>query len=123
MSLVDVDKDYSYEMKESIVRAVRRLFTPLHGVCDETEVQRIMCKVNTYVADGASAAQKAGAIMQAQGGGFPNLYLLLRGAAHQLRISTMHSLKFHTDFEAFWKQFFEGRDALVPDLQNSSAWE
>jgi len=58
MSLADIDKDYSYEMKESIVRAMRRLFTPMHGVCDEDEVQRLMCKVNTYVADGASAAQK-----------------------------------------------------------------
>ena len=123
MSLVDVDEDYSYEMKESIVRAVRRLFTPLHGVCDETEVQRFMCKVNTYVADGASSAQKAGAVMQAQGGGFPFLYLVLRDAAHQLRISTMGPLKYHTDFEAFWTRIFDERHALVPDLQNSSVWK
>ena len=123
MSLVDVDEDYSYEMKESIVRAVRRLFTPLHGVCDETEVQRFMCKVNTYVADGASSAQKAGAVMQAQGGGFPFLYLVLRDAAHQLRISTMGPLKYHTDFEAFWNRIFDERHALAPDLQNSSVWK
>ena len=122
-SLGDIDKDYSCEMKESIDRAIRGLFTPLHGVCDETEVQRLMCKVNTYVADGASPAQKCGAIMQEQGGGFPNLYLVMRGPAHQLRISTMDPLKHHTEFADFWHRIFDDRHALVPDLQNSSTWK
>ena len=52
---------------------------------------------------------------------FPNLLIVIRDPAHALRIATK---ALHCDdvFGEVWEELFDGRHALVPDLQNSDKW-
>ena len=52
---------------------------------------------------------------------FPNLLIVIRDAAHALRIAAK---ALHCDdvFGEVWDELFDGRHALVPDLKNSDKW-
>ena len=52
---------------------------------------------------------------------FPNLLIVIHDPAHALRIATK---ALHCDdvFGEVWDELFDGRHALVPDLQNSDKW-
>ena len=52
---------------------------------------------------------------------FPNVLLCIRDSAHAIRIA---ATALHTDdvFGNVWRELFDGRHALVPDLMNSKKW-
>ena len=56
-------------------------------------------------------------------GPLPSLNLLLRDPVHALRTSTTEPLKISANFQEFWEDIFNKRHALVPDIQNSVAWQ
>ena len=56
--ILDVlDEDYSERMRDSVVAAVKLLFT-IDGVVDETHVTRVLAKTHTFLGDRASPVQK-----------------------------------------------------------------
>ncbi len=120
VELKDLDNDYGNEMKESIVRGLRRLATPMNGQCDEQLVATVLAKIHTFCADGASSVQKCGALLKA--GPCPGITLILRDPAHAVRTSLQEPVKGHESFADFWESIFDSRHALVPDIMNSEKW-
>ena len=54
---------------------------------------------------------------------FPNVVLLLRDAAHALRIAVKDPLHRDALFGDVWNSLFAKRHALVPDNMNSPKWQ
>ena len=52
---------------------------------------------------------------------FPNLLIVIRDPAHAIRIA---SKSLHCDdvFGEVWRELFDGRHALAPDIMNSDKW-
>ena len=119
-SITELDDDYTERMRDSVYSAVEALFRR-DGVVDEVSTNAILCKVHTYLADGAYTVQKCGALMRA--GRCRNIALITRDPVHALRTSISEPAKQHGDFRSFWDDVFDNRHALVPDIQNSDAWK
>ena len=119
--LEDIDNDYSLEMKNSIIRAVKRVCTPLGSGVDEQAVNHILRKVRTFTADGAASVQKCAKILKSNE--CPNVALSMRDPAHAVKIATQEPVKHHDNFEEFWASIFDERHALLPDIENSDAWK
>ena len=115
-----LDADYSERMADSVIGAFTRLFT-IDGMVARAELAQVLAKVHTFLGDGASSLQKAGVLLRA--GPLPSLNLLLRDPVHALRTSTTEPLKISANFQEFWEDIFNKRHALVPDIQNSVAWQ
>ena len=69
----DFGEDYSLRMAESIQDAIRAFCTPLGAPTDHDLVDHFRNSVRCYVADGGSAAQKAGLLLKDQGWGKPGI--------------------------------------------------
>ena len=119
--LQDVDEDYSRGMKDSIVRAVKQVCTPLGSGVNEELANKILRKVRTFTADGAASVQKCGKLLK--GNECPNVALIMRDPAHAVKTATQDPIKHHDNFEEFWASIFDERHALLPDIQNSDAWK
>lgn len=130
-TLADVDRDYSERMADTVVMALSQACDHTGGVSPEDggahpeprgehpEVARLLGKVTTYTADGASAAQKAGKFLRLK---CRNLSLILRDVAHALRRSAEDPLRREKVYGEFWSKIFDDRHALIPDIQNSAEW-
>ena len=77
--LQDLDKDYSAEVKEAIVRSVHTLCTPMGNDCDQQLAKLILCKIEGFCADGAGTMQKCGLLLKA--GDAPHISIILRDPA------------------------------------------
>ena len=119
-SIAVLDDDYSERMRDSVVSAVEGMFRR-DGEVDETSVNAVLAKVHTYLADGASSAQKCGVLLRA--GRCRNIALILRDPVHAMKTSIAEPLKRHGDFRSFWDDIFDQTHSLVPDIQNSDAWK
>ena len=75
----------------------------------------------TFAADGASKERRA--LLLATHELFPNVVLLLRDAAHALRIAIRDPLHYDALFGEVWTVLFSERHALVPDVMNSQKWQ
>ena len=73
-----------------------------------------------FAADGGSKERRA--LLLAAEQLFPNIALLLRDAAHALRIAIKNPLHFDDLFGEVWTHLFDKRHALVPDVMNSGKW-
>ena len=51
-NLEDLDRDYSDRMRDSVIDAMKQLFT-VDNIVDEAAVAKVFSKVHTYVSDGA----------------------------------------------------------------------
>jgi len=118
--LQDLDKDYSGEVKDAIVRSVHTLCTPLGHDCDQQLAKSILSKIESFCADGAGTMQKCGLLLKA--GAAPHISIILRDPAHAMRTSCQMPVKLHENFEKFFSEIFDNRHALIPDIQNSSMW-
>ena len=89
------------------------------STCDTALKAHVMKTVKCIAADGASKERRA--VFLAARDLFPNLLIVIRDPAHALRIATK---ALHCDdvFGEVWEELFDGRHALVPDLQNSDKW-
>ena len=54
---------------------------------------------------------------------FPNVVLIVRDAAHALRIAVKDPLHHDDVFGDVWDSLFNVRHALVPDVMNSQKWQ
>ena len=118
-TIADLDDDYTERMRDSIVSAIEKIFC-IHGEVDSTSAQTVFAKIHTFLGDGAATVQKCGALLRA--GRCKNIALILRDPVHAMRTSLSDPLKRHGDFKSFWDDVFDGRHALVPDVQNSDVW-
>ena len=116
-TLQDIDADYSDKMKESVLRAITNICTPHAGTCDEELRDHVLKHIFTYTSDGGSAVLKCGKLLQTA---MPNMRLILRDPAHAMRIATG---QLANGFSEFWSDIFDNKHALVPDIQNSDAWQ
>ena len=119
-TLQDIDVDYSDKMKESVLRAITNICTPHAGTCDEELRDHVLKHIFTYTSDGGSAVLKCGKLLQTA---MPNVRLILRDPAHAMRIATGQPLTLANGFSEFWSDSFDNKHALVPDIQNSDAWQ
>ena len=52
---------------------------------------------------------------------FPNLLIVIRDPAHAIRLASM-SLHCDDVFGEVWRELFDCRHALAPDIMNSAKW-
>ena len=83
--------------------------------------EHIRKRTRVFVADGGSKERRA--LLLAAEHLFPNIALLLRDAAHALRIAIKNPLHFDDLFGEVWTHLFDKRHALVPDVMNSAKWQ
>jgi hypothetical protein len=74
-----------------------------------------------FAADGGSKERRA--LLLAAEQLFPNIALLLRDAAHALRIAIKNPLHFDDLFGEVWTHLYDKRHALVPDVMNLNKWQ
>ena len=137
LGLLDCSKKHASDFEEDhAVTAVNQLdvfftefCTPLGRVqgqrgaqplaCDQDLKAHVMKSVTCIAADGAAKERRA--VFLAARSLFPNLLIVIRDPAHALRIA---SKALHCDdvFGQVWRDLFDSRHALVPDLMNSSKW-
>ena len=83
--------------------------------------EHIRNHTRVFAADGGSKERRA--LLLAAEHLFPNIALLLRDAAHALRIAIKNPLHFDDLFGEVWTHLFDKRHALVPDVMNSAKWQ
>ena len=90
------------------------------STCDTVLKAHVMETVRCISADGAGKERRA-AFLAARDL-FRNLLIVIRDAAHALRIAAK---ALHCDdvFGEVWDELFDARHALVPDLKNSDKWQ
>ena len=95
----------------------RRKAVPL--ACDESLKSHVMRTVTSFSADGASKERRF--LFLAARELFPNLLLVIRDPAHAIRLAAK-SLHCDDVFGDVWRELFDGRHALAPDIMNSAKW-
>ena len=95
----------------------RRQAEPL--ACDEGLKDHVLRTVTSVSADGCPAERRA--VFLAAREMFPNLLIVIRDSAHAIRIATK---ALHSDdvFGKVWRELFNERHALVPNLMHSPKW-
>ena len=95
----------------------RRKAVPL--ACDESLKSHVMRTVTSLSADGAAKERRA--VFLAARELFPNLLIVIRDPAHAIRLASQ-SLHCDDVFGEVWRELFDGRHALAPDIMNSAKW-
>ena len=87
--------------------------------CDEELKTHLINTVRCIAADGAAKERRA--VFLAARELFPNALIVIRDSAHAIRIASK-ALHLDEAFSKVWKELFDQRHALVPDLMNSPKW-
>ena len=121
----DFEEDHALIGVRKLDEFLNKFCTPLskEGRPLDTDItlkEHIRQHVRTFAVDGASKERRA--LKLAANVLFPNFVLLLRDAAHALRIAIKDPLHFDALFGEVWKALFDERHALVPDVMNSKKW-
>ena len=119
-TLADLQEDYSLRMRDSVMVAINTVCTSITGHLDTALADHVRARILTYVSDGAGPAIKCGKLLQDT---CPNLRLILRDTAHAMRKTCEDPIKNAEGFGQFWEDNFVAKHALVPDIQNSEAWQ
>ena len=122
----DFEEDHALIGVRKLDEFLNKFCTPLskNGLPLETDIslkEHIRQRVRTFAADGGSKERRA--LKLAAKLLFPNVVLLLRDAAHALRIAIKDPLHFDALFGEIWTSLFDERHALVPDIMNSKKWQ
>ena len=112
----DFDEDHSLRMCESIVQAIYEFCTPRGQPRDDSLAKHFFESVRVYMSDGAASAQKCGEFLRRW---CRNLCIVARDPTHAIRIACRDPLHLETRFEAQWQRLFNGKHALIADIQNS----
>ena len=99
-------------------RPGRRAPRPL-ARCDEELKTHLINTVRCIAADGAAKERRA--VFLAARELFPNALIVIRDSAHAIRIASK-ALHLDEAFSKVWKELFDQRHALVPDMMNSPKW-
>ena len=122
-SLSEQDNDKSQKMADSVVQGIRRFCTVPDGQggrVDEDLVQCFLDKCRHTSTDQGTSAQKSSEILA--GSVMPNVIIVGRDPAHQVRIASRDPLHSSAAFKPVWDRLFGGRHAVVPEIKNSEAW-
>jgi hypothetical protein len=119
-AIEDFESDYSEREANTIWQVIREFATNLAGVEDTCLVEHIKAHIAVYVSDGAASALKVGRLLKHMH--LPALLMCLRDPAHAVRIACKDPLHAEDRFGRHWRDIFDSRHALVPDIQNSDAW-
>ena len=91
----------------------------LLAACDESLKSHVMRTITSLSADGAAKERRA--VFLAARELFPNLLIVIRDPAHAIRLASQ-SLHCDDVFGEVWRELFDGRHALAPDIRNSPKW-
>jgi len=122
----DFEEDHALVATRKMDRFLNRFCTPLsknsRPLATDLELKEHIRKhVRVFAADGASKERRA--LLMSVQEVFPNVSLLIRDAAHALRIAIKDPLHFDKLFGEVWEVLFDTRHALVPDVMNSEKWQ
>ena len=122
----DFEEDHALVGVRKMDAFLNRFCTPLvpknrPKATDIALKEHIRRCVRAFAADGASKERRA--LLLAAQELFPNVILLLRDAAHALRIAVKNPLHFDAVFGEVWTCLFDQRHALVPDVMTSKKWQ
>ena len=125
-ALGDFEEDHALIAVRKMDSFLNKVFTPLGPKCrplatDFALKEHVLKCARVFAVDGASKERRA--VLLAVQELFPNVVLLLRDAAHALRIAIKDPLHFDDLFGEVWKLLFDKRHALVPDVMNSKKWQ
>ena len=118
----DFEEDHALVGIRKIDAFLNTFCTPLvkanEPVVVDIELKEHILKcTRAFAADGASSARRV--LLLAAEEVFPNVVVLLRDAAHILRISVRDPLHLDRLYGEVWEELFNKRHALVPDVMNS----
>ena len=123
----DFEEDHAVTAVKLLGEFLTKFFTPLGRgrrqaeplACDEGLKDHVLRTVTSVSADGCAAERRA--VFLAAREIFPNLLIVIRDSAHAIRIA---SKALHSDdvFGKVWRELFNARHALVPDLMHSPKW-
>ena len=122
----DFEEDHALVGIRKIDAFLNTFCTPLvkanQPVVVDIELKEHILKcTRAFAADGASSARRV--LLLAAEVVFPNIVVLLRDAAHILRISVRDPLHLDDLYGEVWTELFDKRHALVPDVMNSKKWQ
>ncbi|CAK0899599.1 unnamed protein product, partial [Prorocentrum cordatum] len=125
----DFEDDHAVTAVKQLDDFLTKFCTPLGKIkghrgaqplaCDQKLKAHVLGTVTSFAADGASKERRS--VFLAARDLFPNLLIVIRDPAHAIRIACK---SMHCDdvFGQVWKELFDDRHALVPDLMNSTKW-
>ena len=87
----------------------------------QTLKEHILKRTRPFAVDGAVKDRRA--LEYAVRATFPNVVLVVRDAAHALRVAIKDPLHHDDVFGDVWDYLFNVRHALVPDVMNSQKWQ
>ena len=126
----EFEEDHAIAAVKQLGSFLTKFCTPLgRGIrkavplaCDESLKSHVMRAVTSFSADGASKERRF--LFLAARELFPNLLLVIRDPAHAIRLAAK-SLHCDDVFGDVWRELFDGRHALAPDIAPSgtiSSW-
>ena len=123
----EFEEDHAIAAVKQLGSFLTKFCTPLgRGIrkavplaCDESLKSHVMRTVTSFSADGASKELRFLFLVAREL--FPNLLLVIRDPAHAIRLAAK-SLHCDDVFGDVWRELFDGRHALAPDIMNSAKW-
>ena len=113
----DFEEDYAVRQVAAITSALRSFFTSIKGVFHEDMFQHLCTHVRALGSDGATKEVKTLYKLRQQL--FPNAVVIIRDAAHAVRIAVRDPLLADCEFKAMWDLLFDGEHALIKDIHYS----
>ena len=120
VDIADYTDDYAIVATRRFDGFFRSFFTPLGGEFDAALHARFEAAVRTLSADGGAAERRILYTLLRRL--FPNVIFTIRDVAHAMRIACNGPLQADEAFGLVWREIFDQRHALVPDIQNSAKW-
>ena len=122
----DFEEDHALIAVRQMDKFLNKFCTPLSSksrpLATNLDLKNHLLKITrVFAADGASKERRA--LLHAARTMFPKVVLLLRDAAHALRIAVKDPLHRDELFGDVWNSLFDKRHAVVPDIMNSKKWQ
>ena len=119
-SLDTAAQDYGERSVAAFVQFLTAFCTPLKEDFDEGLYRHITEIVRAFAADGAASERKA--LFMIVRAVCPNVIMVIRDIAHAVRIAAQKTLHADDVFGAVWKELFDKKHALVPDIKYSEKY-
>ena len=116
------DHDKAEAVQETVHEMIRRACQGPEGEVDDELHTHILTHVRHVATDQCPLVAKS-MKMLANDPKLPSVCWVSYDAAHQVRIAFEDPLHAMPEFHAQWDRLFSGKNALVPDIQNSEVWK
>ena len=118
-TIEDYERDYAERTSEDVLHMLRLLCTPAGDGVDNVLFQSVLGKTRGIVVDGALLKTAR----HLRSTAMPQISIIMRDPAHILRTTCKDPLHDADEFAEQYIRLFEGRHALMKDIQYSSNWK